>query len=99
MIEPFVAFALLASVSIINNAIRTVITTKLQKPTTEVVVKHIASPEAQCKWFSGVWTRMNAGKLDVTDDVIQEIFTARGKGKAAQRAFYEKYYEGGVVDE
>ena len=110
MIEPFVAFGLLAAVSIINNAIRTAIISR-STPSTKVVEqkealitvpkgvmkKYGESPEIPYQWFGEVWKLMNAGKLQVTDDVIQEIFVARGKGRDAQKAFYDKYYEGGVA--
>jgi hypothetical protein len=107
MIEPLIALGVLAAVSIVNNIIRTLLTR--QSPVSvkfeealivvppSVMKKYGLSEELPYQWFSEVWKLMNAGKLNVTDEVIQEIFVARGKGRAAQKAFYLKY--GGVANE
>jgi hypothetical protein len=45
------------------------------------------------QWFGEVWKLMNTNKLDLSDNIIQDIFIAQGKGKQAQKDFYLKYGE------
>ena len=117
MIEPFVAFGVIAGTSIVNNIIRTLLTrghgvaTVIESPVEEQPVKEalITVPPKVMKkygnteelpyfWFNEVWALVSTNKLIVPDSVIQEVFEARGRGKVAQLAFYEKY-AGGAIDE
>ena len=106
MIEPFIALGVFASVSLVNNIMRTLLTRGRHEPTRELLVKEapIAVPlstinklpessERPYQWFAEVWKLVNAGKLpELTDAILQELFTAQGKGRVAQKVFYDKYH-------
>lgn len=58
-------------------------------------MKKFDSENLPYQWFAEVWKQMNSNKLNLSDDIIQKIFEAQGKGREAQKAFYLKY---GIAD-